>query len=253
VLGLITGSGFYDVPEIVDREAKTITTPYGDVEVTTGRWAGEHEVAFIARHGSDHSVPPHAINYRANIRALSEAGVTAIIATAVSGGIAPGLDLGHLVVIDDFLNFSSGRASTFFDEPGVVQHTDMTNAYDVNLRATLVAAGADLGIDLVDGGTYCTFDGPRFESPAEIRMAGILGADLVGMTGYPEVVLAAELGIPYASIGVISNKAAGLADADLSIPEIMAVLETASLPLYKLIGGAIGRVASRTTAPEELP
>lgn len=238
MLGLITGSGFYDIPDIVDRGIVTIATPYGDVNVTVGEWSGR-QLAFIARHGSDHSVPPHAINYRANIRALKDAGVTAILATAVSGGIAPGLDLGHLVIIDDFLNFSSGRASTFFDQPGVVQHTDMTNAYDVGLRRLLTKAASDLGIAVVDGGTYCTFDGPRFESPAEIRMASILGADLVGMTGYPEVVLARELDLPYASIGVISNKAAGLADADLSIPEIMAALEAASLPLYQLIGRVV--------------
>lgn len=237
MLGLITGSGFYDVPQISDRSALRHPTPYGEVELTTGRWLDQHEIVFLARHGTDHSVPPHAINYRANVWALHDIGADAILATAVSGGITPGLDPGCLVIIDDFLNFTSGRKATFFDD--TVQHTDVTSAYDPGLRALISQAAGELDISITDRGTYVTFDGPRFESPAEIKMAGIVGADLVGMTGYPEVVLASELGVPYASIGVISNLAAGIGDADLSLDEIMAIIASTADRLYPLIGRTI--------------
>jgi len=241
MLSLITGSGFYDIAAISDRRIVPIATPYGEVAVTLGRWNGEIEIAFLARHGSDHSIAPHSINYRANIWALREAGATAILATAVSGGIAEGLDPGDLVNIDDFLNFTSGRADTFFDEPGNLTHTDMTAAYDAGLRATIASAAADVGVPIAPRGTYCATNGPRFESPAEIRMMAMVGGDIVGMTGYPEVALARELNLPYASIGVISNRAAGLIDEPLSLPEIMAVIEAASVPLYRVIGQVIER------------
>jgi len=239
MLSLITGSGFYDIAAITDRRIVPTPTPYGDVAVTFGRWHGGAEVTFIARHGADHSIAPHSINYRANIWALREAGATAILATAVSGGITDGLDPGDLVIIDDFLNFTAGRADTFFDEPGNLQHTDMTDVYDPTLRQLIARAAASVGVEIAAGGTYCATNGPRFESPAEIRMMAAVGGDIVGMTGYPEVALARELGLPYASIGVISNRAAGLIDEALSLPEIMAVIEAASEPLYKLIGAVI--------------
>ena len=239
MLGLITGSGFYNVSELEDGVDETVATMYGEVVVTRARWLGAHEVVFLARHGVGHSLAPHLINYRANIAALDALGVTAIVATAVSGAMAEGLDSGMLVAISDFLDFTKGRPGTFFDTPGLVQHTEMGTAYDPELRELVVKAAGSVGIDIVDGGTYCTFNGPRFESPAEIRMAAQLGGDLVGMTGYPEVVLARELGIAYASIGVISNRAAGMGAKELSLDEIMAVLARAAPPLMSVVGATI--------------
>jgi len=244
MLGLITGSGFYDIAPLQARREERVETPYGAVPVTHARWQGEYELIAIARHGSDHSIAPHLINYRANLAALRSAGVTAILATAVSGGITPGLNPGDLVVIDDFLDFTSGRPGTFFDAPGAVRHTDMTDAYDPQLRGLIVESAISVDVDVAAGGTYCTFNGPRFETPAEIRMAAMLGGDLVGMTGYPEVVLARELGIAYASIGVISNRAAGMGAGRTSLDEIMETLKIASEPLYRLIGAAIERFYS---------
>lgn len=241
MLSLITGSGFYDIAAIVDRRVVSTPTPYGEVKVTFGRWQGGAEIAFLARHGADHSIAPHSINYRANIWALREAGATAILATAVSGGITDGLDPGDLVIIDDFLNFTAGRADTFFDEPGNLQHTDMTDVYDSALRQLIEGAAERVGVPIASSGTYCATNGPRFESPAEIRMMAMVGGDIVGMTGYPEVALARELDLPYASIGVISNRAAGLIDEPLSLPEIMAVIDAASEPLYNVIGAVIER------------
>lgn len=247
MIGLIMGSGFYDIAELTERADVGVDTPYGPVRLTTGQWR-DQPVAFLPRHGADHSIPPHAINYRANIWALARAGVSGIIATAVSGGISPAMTPGRLVVISDYVNFTSGRADTFFDgvtDPGFgpttgsVTHTDMTNAYDPAMRAAIRRAAELESIDVIDGGVYCTTNGPRFETPAEITMMARLGGDLVGMTGYPEVALAREAGVPYASIGVVSNPAAGLAQVELSVPEILAVIEGAADPLYRLVGRTI--------------
>jgi len=243
MFGLITGSGFYEIPDLGDRRVESVDTPYGPAAVTLGRWRGA-EVVFLPRHGADHSIPPHAINYRANVWALRHVGARSILATAVSGGISPEMTVGRLVVISDFLDFTDGRPSTFFDgvtDPGfterraTVTHTDMTNPYDPAMRTVLRRAAASEAIDVASSGVYCTTNGPRFETPAEIRMMGRLGGDLVGMTGYPEVALAGEAGLPYAAIGVISNKAAGLGSEELSGSDIQAVVEGVAEPLYRLI------------------
>ncbi len=253
MFGLITGSGFYDIDELDGRQDLELDTPFGGpVRVTTGRWH-DVSVGFIARHGSDHSVPPHAINYRANISALAEVGVTAVLATAVSGGIDPSMTPGTLVVISDFLDFTTGREATFFDgsarpvvrggEPSPkVGHTDMSRPYHPGLRAAILAAAASEAIGVIDGGIYCTTNGPRFETPAEIAMMRTMGGQLVGMTGYPEVALAAEAGLPYAAIGVISNPAAGLGEEELGVDDIMAVIARAVEPLQRLIGRTVAEV-----------
>lgn len=248
VLGLITGSGFHHPPDLVDGQDRPVDTPYGPVTITAGTWQG-HPVVFLPRHGADHSVAPHAINYRANIRGLLAAGATSIVATAVSGGINPALPPGTLVLIDDFIDFTHSRADTFFDgiidpqlphrSTGPVTHIDMTEPYDPELRGHLRDAARLEGVEVVDGGTYCATNGPRFESAAEIRMMAQMGGDLVGMTGYPEVALAREAGIPYASIGVISNWAAGLSPEPLSISDILGVIEHTGDRLYRLISRTV--------------
>ena len=248
MIGLITGSGFTDLPAVAERAPVAVRSPYGEVTVTTGTWNGR-PVGLVPRHGSAHTIPPHAIDYRANIWALRSLGVEAIVATAVSGGIDPALQPGDLVLISDVVDLTSGRADTFFDgvtDPGFgpdgdrrVVHTDMTTAYHPGLRAVVAEAARAEGIELVPTGVYCATNGPRFETPAEIAMLGRLGGQLVGMTGYPEVALAREAGIPYASIGVISNPAAGLADRELSVSEIMAIVAGAADRLHRLIGRTI--------------
>lgn len=273
VFALITGSGFYDIPELADRRVEQVRTPWGDpVAVTLGTWRGR-DICFLPRHGSDHTIPPHGINYRANVAALATVGARAILATAVSGGIDPAMAPGKLVLISDYLNFTTGRPDTFHDgsarpivadvaSPAVrsggssgddgaeaapendrrmvrVVHTDMSEPYSASLRAVVRQAAERESIELLDGGVYCTTNGPRFETPAEIRMMRTLGGDLVGMTGYPEVALAVEAGIPYASIGVISNVAAGMSDEALSVDDIVGLIETTAEPLYRLIGSTV--------------
>lgn len=251
MFGLITGSGFYEIPDLVDPSIVTIQTPYGPAQVTTGGWRGRR-IAFVPRHGSSHRVPPSKINYRANVWALRETGVDSVLATAVCGALDPSMGLGTLVAISDVVNFTSGRADTFFDgdtepfDPGR-HHTDMTHPYSPDLRRHLLDAARTERIDLVDGGVYCATDGPRFETPAEIAMLRRLGGDLVGMTGYPEVVLAVEAGLRYASIGIVSNAAAGLGDEPLSADDIFGMIDTVTEPLHRLVDRTI------TLANEEPP
>ncbi|MBC8194686.1 MAG: S-methyl-5'-thioinosine phosphorylase [Acidimicrobiia bacterium] len=242
MLGLITGSGFYDLPGLVGAREQEASTPYGSVGLVSGTWMG-CPVVFLPRHGADHSVPPQRIPYRANLWALHDAGARAVFATAVSGGINPAYRNGELVLIDQFINLTHGREDTFFDDE--VRHTDMTDPYDPDLRRLLAEVAGSAGVRLVDGGTYVCANGPRFETPAEIRMYAGFGGDLVGMTGYPEVALARELDLPYAAVGVVSNPAAGLGSEDLSLEDIFAVLEDAVEPLLCLLGGAAERLAQR--------
>ena len=151
MIGIIAGSGYYELPGLLQRKDELFTNEYGEATVSTGIWDNV-AVAFVARHGGDHSIPPNAINYRANIRALADLGAASVF------------------VLDDFIEFTQGRQCTFFDRPGEVTHTDMTAIYDPELRATLIRAAELEGQEVTNTATYVCTNGPRFETPAEIRM-----------------------------------------------------------------------------------
>ena len=238
MIGIIAGTGYYDLPGLLRREERAVDTRYGPASVLTGLWHST-PVAFVPRHGGDHSIPPSAINYRANIRALTDLGVEAIFAVNVVGSMIPESGPGAFVLVDDFLEFMTGRECTFFDAPGEVRHTDVTEAYDPALRSVLGRAAAMEGIDLGSGATYVCTNGPRFETPAEIRMYTAMGGGVVGMTGYPEVVLACEAAIPYAAVAVVSNVAAGMGDGAISHDEIWEMLKATKDPLFRLLGRAV--------------
>lgn len=225
-LGIIAGTGFYDLESLDDAHRRTVTTDYGPATVTQGTWHGQ-PVAFATRHGVGHDVPPHRVNYRAIIRALVDLDVRDVLAVNVTGAIDPDLAAGELVCLDDFLDLTRRRESTFHDGdgPGGVVHTDMTNAYDPVLRRELLDAASAVGQPMVDGGTYVCFDGPRFESPAEIRLAALAGGTVAGMTGVPEVTLAAEAGLRYAAVSLVVNPAAGVRPGEpITMAEINDVL-----------------------------
>jgi 5'-methylthioadenosine phosphorylase len=244
MLAIITGSGFTEAPALEQPEPTVVETPYGPASLLRGAWHGR-PVAFLARHGRDHSVPPHRVNYRANIWALQASGCTAALATAVSGGIAEDLAPGDLVLIDQFIEFTRGRPDTFFDDD--VRHTDMTEPYSPALRSLVADAASAAGVALRPHGTYVCTNGPRFETPAEIAAFRALGAELVGMTGYPEVALANEAGLPYASIGVISNPAAGLAGgAPISLDEIRAIVSGARQQVLAVVEEVVRRWPPRS-------
>ena len=200
-LGILAGTGFYDLDALQDTSEQTVTTPFGDALVTRGTWHGI-PVVFLARHGAGHAIPPHLVNYRANIRALVDLGVRDVVAVNVTGSIDPDLRPGDLLCLDDFLDLTRQRPLTFFDGTGPegVVHTDVLEPYHPALRREILDAGAATGRSVRDGGVYACFEGPRFETRAEIRLARLAGADVAGMTGVPEVTLAAEAGLRYAAI-----------------------------------------------------
>jgi 5'-methylthioadenosine phosphorylase len=206
---VIGGTGFYDFLG-EGAAALDVTTRYGTVQVDRGLVEGI-EVAFVPRHGREHSVPPHRVNYRANIAALQQLGVKNVLATAAVGTMTEALPPGSLAVLTQFLDFTKCRHSTFHDgEEGEVVHVDVTDPYCSHLRLELEAAARELDEPLRPSATYVCAEGPRFETPAEIRMFRMLGGDVVGMTNVPEVVLAREAGLCYAAVAIITNWAAGM-------------------------------------------
>lgn len=246
MIGIIAGTGFYDLPFLDSPRTEDLTNAFGTARVVRGTWHGK-PVCFLTRHGLSHSTPPHAINYRANIRALADLGVEKIVAINVSGGIDSNLPSGSLALIDDFIDFTSGRAATFFDgeQPEGVRHVDMTNPYDRQLQQQLADAARRVSVELHNGAVYICFDGPRFETAAEIRLAKLAGASVVGMTGYPEVALARELGIPYAAIALVSNPAAGLETTPISLDEIRLIIEGSAQQVLSIIDRFVEDDASR--------
>ena len=234
MIGIIAGSGYYELPGLLQRKDELFTNEYGQATVSTGIWDNT-PIAFVARHGGDHSIPPNAINYRANIRALANLGVEVVFAVNVVGSMVLERGPGSLFVLDDFIEFTEGRQSTFYDRPGEVTHTDMTSIYDPQLRAILIRAAELEDQEVTNTATYVCTNGPRFETPAEIRMFTQLGGHVVGMTGYPEVALAREAGIRYASIAVVSNLAAGTTDDVIEEKEIWQALEATKDPVFRIL------------------
>lgn len=239
IIGLIAGTGFYDLPALKDGESRELDTLYGKAQIRSGEWNGARLI-FLTRHGVGHSIPPHLINYRANIKAMKDLGVEQIIAINVVGGINPKLSPGDLCLIDDFIDFTSGRQHTFSDgsKPGV-QHVDLTRPYDAKIQSALRQSAKESGILLHENGVYAGFNGPRFETPSEIRLAALAGATVVGMTGCPEVSLAREIGIAYASIALVVNPAAGLSEAEITMDEINKALNLGKCKALTVIEGAL--------------
>ena len=214
-LAIIGGTGVYDLRMLGEIREEKVVTPYGEVGLRVGRYKNE-EVAFLARHAADHSVPPHRVNYRANIWALKKLGVERVLATAAVGSLNPTMKMGDFVFTDQFLDFTHTRPFTFFEggETGTY-HTDFTEPYCPQIRSVMVEVAAEMALSSHSGGVYVCSEGPRFETPAEIRAFACLGGDVVGMTSIPEVVLAHEAGLCYATIALVTNMAAGLSQTAL--------------------------------------
>jgi 5'-methylthioadenosine phosphorylase len=243
-LAIIGGTGVYDPNMLTDLREEVVSNEYGEALVRIGKYEGL-EVVFLQRHGKGHTVPPHLVNYRANIWALKQLGVERIVATTAVGSVREHMGPGHFVICDQFLDFTKSRKHTFFEGgPNGVVHTDMTNPYSPEIRKVLVETGRELGLPIHDGGCYACFEGPRFETPAEIKMTQILGGDLVGMTNVPEVVLAREAQMGYAVISMVTNYAAGISKEDLTHEEVLEVMAQNGENLKKLIMLALPRIAA---------
>jgi 5'-deoxy-5'-methylthioadenosine phosphorylase len=221
-LAIIGGTGLDKLPnlEIVHREV--CHTPYGEpsAPLTHGRLDG-NELVFLPRHGADHSIPPHRVNYRANLWALKHVGVENVIGVAAVGGIAESMAPGQIVIPDQIIDYTFGRDHTLYesDLPHVT-HIDFTEPYCQSLREMLLQAGEGSGVNPVAGGTYGATQGPRLETAGEINRMERDGCHIVGMTGMPEASLARELNLCYASCAVVANWAAGRGDEAISMKEI---------------------------------
>ncbi len=242
-VGIIAGTGFYSLPALEGNTPRRVSSVYGDALITSGNWNGV-PIEFVTRHGVDHSVPPSKVNYRANIQALKELGIRKILSINVVGSIDPALKAGDLQIIRDFIDFTSGRENTFFDgvQPGGVQHIDVADAYDREMGEVLTSSAAEIGIQVKQNGIYAGFNGPRFETPAEIRLAALSGATVVGMTGCPEATLACEAGLRYASIALCVNPAAGVSDQKITMEDISQVLATCTKQVIDIFDRAITRI-----------
>lgn len=220
MIAIIGGSGLTHLSNLDVTRREVVRTPYGEPSgaLQFGH-LGEEQTVFIARHGYGHTIPPHEVNYRANIWALKHVGAKAVISVASVGGIQDHLCPGTLLVPDQIIDYTWGRKSTFFDGmDSTVVHVDFTEPYDLALRQRILEAAAAAGEPVVDGGTYAATQGPRLETRAEVDRYERDGAHVAGMTGMPEAVLARELGLPYAAILVVANFAAGRGNSLHGIP-----------------------------------
>jgi 5'-methylthioadenosine phosphorylase len=239
VLAIIGGSGLTQLSSMQGTRRKVARTPYGEPSgaLTFGR-IGACEVVFLARHGYGHTIAPHEVNYRANLWALKDAGAIEVVSVASVGAISASLAPGTLVAPHQIIDYTWGRAATFFEGKGTaVNHIDFTEPYSRSLRAKLLSAAKACGEAVIGQGVYAATQGPRLETAAEIDRLGRDGADLVGMTGMPEAALAREISLEYATIAVIANYAAGRGDSQRAIPldKIAAVLEQAMGRVRRII------------------
>ena len=238
-LGIIGGTGLTQLEGLTVTRREKMETPYGkpSAPLVHGQ-INAVDIVFLARHGQDHSIPPHRVNYRANLFALREAGVEDIIAVAAVGGIREDMGPGVIVIPDQLIDYTWGRKQTFFeDNLDHVTHIDFTDPYCETLRSRLLAAAQISGIAVTDGGIYGATQGPRLETRAEIDRMQRDGCTLVGMTGMPEAALARELELCYASCAVVANRAAGRGDGGISMAEIEATLDMAMGQVRTLLSG----------------
>ncbi|HEX4216232.1 MAG TPA: S-methyl-5'-thioadenosine phosphorylase [Candidatus Dormibacteraeota bacterium] len=251
-LGVFGGSGFYRLLD--DVELLRMDTPFGPPsdEIAVGRVGGAG-VAFLPRHGARHTLPPGAINYRANLWAMRELGVTRIIAPTAAGSLRPDLPPGAFVVCDQFIDRTWGRRDTYYPAGPTVAHASAADPYCPQLRRLALDCGRELGLAMRDGGTVVVIQGPRFASRAESRWYRSLGAEVINMTQYPELILARELELCYVNISLITDYDAGV-ERDPSVAPVSAdeVTEVFEANLARL-RGLILRMAERMPPERECP
>ncbi len=237
LLAIIGGTGLTSLETLEILRREMISTPYGEPSgpLTHGELCGRH-VVFIARHGYNHTIPPHRVNYRANIWALHHIGVSRVVAVNAVGGIRADMEPGCLAFPDQIIDYTWARDHTFIeDDLSEVLHVDFTHPYSEELRGHLIEAARQAGLNARESGTYGATQGPRLESAAEIVRMERDGCDIVGMTGMPEAALARELGLEYASCAVVANWAAGKAAGIISMADIDRTLKTGMERVKRLL------------------
>jgi 5'-methylthioinosine phosphorylase len=241
MLAIIGGTGLTSLDGLVITERRSVSTPFGEPssELLFGEFQSK-PVVFLPRHGQNHRIAPHKINYRANIWALHNQGVNKIVAIAAVGGIADDVGPGVLAVPDQIIDYTYGREHSFYsDDFTSDKHIDFTFPYDNELRQQILAAAKHQNIDIIAGGTYGAVQGPRLETAAEIKRMAKDGCTLVGMTGMPEASLARELGVAYACCALSANWAAGISDAEITMTEIEETVANGMTRIKQILSGLI--------------
>ena len=238
MLAIIGGTGLTQLANLDVSRRQVVRTPYGEPSgpLTFGAIRGV-PLIFLARHGYGHTIPPHQVNYRANLWALKEQGAGEVVSVVSVGGIRTDLGPGKIVVPNQIVDYTWGRMNTFFENEAPVKHIDFTEPYTSELRTRILAAARRSGEAAVDGAVYATTQGPRLETAAEIDRLERDGADIVGMTGMPEATLAREIEVPYAAIAVVINHAAGRGTSakGVQLQEIEEVLKDAVARVRRII------------------
>jgi len=238
MLAIIGGSGLTQLVNLEVSRRESVRTPFGEPSgpLTFGAIRGV-PVAFLARHGDGHTIPPHKVNYRANLWALKEQGAREIVSVAAVGGIRDDLGPGTIVVPHQIVDYTWGRMNTYFESEAPVKHIDFTEPYCERLRSRLLAAARACGESAVDGAVYAATQGPRLETAAEVDRLEGDGADIVGMTGMPEAALAREIGLDYAALAVVVNHAAGRGASAraVSLQDIETVLNETLVRVRRII------------------
>ncbi|MCE5199180.1 MAG: S-methyl-5'-thioinosine phosphorylase [Armatimonadota bacterium] len=244
-VGLIGGTGVDEMEGFVSGQRETVYTRFGDAEVIIGE-IDQSRVVFVPRHGFSHSVPPSKINYRAQIAALKKIGIEQVIGVCAVGSLRKDLLPGTLAILGDFIDLTKGRIDTFFDAPeGPVVHTDFTYPYCPTVSDALYKACRDEGINVFQNTVYIGVEGPRYESPAEIRLYASWGGDVIGMTNLPEAVLAREAGLCYGALGVVTNLACGISPTPLTHEEVRFIMVATADGLQRVVRKAIHELHGR--------
>ncbi len=248
-IAIIGGTGFEILPPEIFAETVEVTTRYGKAHVLSlsNNYVEPYKLFFLSRHGETHGLAPHQIDYRANIAALVELDVRYLFASNAVGSLRTDLVPGTLVLYDDFIDFTRQRPLTYFHEGDKWDHIDFSVPYSPHLREAVLTAAAQLNLAVVPNATYLCCDGPRFESPAEVRLFGRWGADVVGMTGLPEAIFAREAGIEYAGLGIVTNLGAGLMPGPIEHTAVVSAMSGSINTVRELLLAASGVVYEEFT------
>jgi len=239
MIAIIGGTGLTALEGLALTESVEVNTPYGRPSAAIEKGElNQSLVYFLARHGKQHSLTPHSVNYRANIWALQSLGVTHVIGVNAVGGIHSNMGPEVIVIPDQIIDYTWGRESSFSSEGNVI-HADFTYPYSMSFRQTLITAAKKAGVAVIEGGVYGATQGPRLETAAEINRLEKDGCDIVGMTAMPEAILARELKLKYANISLVVNMAAGRSEGLITMEDIQQVLDVGMVNIRKLLALAI--------------
>ena len=236
-LAIVGGTGLTKLQNLDRVNQEIVNTPYGKPSgpITRGVLADKN-IVFLPRHGYGHTIPPHKVNYRANMWALREAGAQRVVSVAAVGGIRHDLDAAMLIVPDQIIDYTYSRITTYFEEELTqVTHIDFTTPYSESLRQLIINAAMAAKVTIAIGGTYAATQGPRLETAAEVDRLERDGCDIVGMTGMPEAALARELDLDYATCAVVANRAAGRSSSEITMQEIEKQLTSGMANVVKIL------------------